>query len=108
MKIIFKPKSFLGRLAIVLIVTMPIFFYIGISFVSFYKSIPAGRTIPSDIITRPGVALSMLAGFASGIMAFIVGLVAIIKKKDYSIFVFISTIMGFLMLLWCFAEFLIK
>jgi len=106
MKINFTPKSYLGKLSIGLIIMVPILFYIGMSFVSFYESVPAGKTIPHDIIARPGVALSMLAGFFFGIFAFFCGIIGIIKKKDYSIWVFISTIMGFLVLLWVFAEIL--
>ena len=106
MKINFIPKSRLGKLSVLLIVIMPILFYIGMSFVSFYESIPAGKTIPHDIVTRPGVALSMLAGFVSGIAAFFTGIIGIIRKKDFSILIFLSTIMGFLVLLWCFAEIL--
>ena len=106
MKINFIPKSRLGKLSVLLIVIMPILFYIGMSFVSFYESIQAGKTIPHDIVTRPGVALSMLAGFVSGIAAFFTGIIGIIRKKDFSILIFLSTIMGFLVLLWCFAEIL--
>ena len=106
MKINFTPKSHLGKLSVVLIVFMPIFFYIGMSFVDFYESIPAGRTIPHDIIVRPGIALPMLAGFISGIAAFFTGVIGIIRKKDRSILVFLSTAMGFFVLLWCLAQFL--
>ena len=83
---------------------MPIFFHIGMLFVDFYEFIPAGRTILQDIMVRPGVALSMLTGFICGITAFFTGVRSIIKKKDDSISVFLSSVMGFLTLLWCFAE----
>jgi hypothetical protein len=98
------PKTILGRWSIALIVMMPIFFYIGMSFVGFYESVPAGKTIPDDIAGRPGVALPMLTGFICGIAAFFTGIIAITKKKDYSISVFLSTVAGFLTLLWCLAE----
>ncbi len=65
------------------------------SFVSFYESVPAGKTIPDDIVARPGVSLSMLAGFISGIAAFFVGIISITRKKDYSVLVFLSTAIGF-------------
>jgi len=97
------PKTILGKWSIALIVATPIFFYIGISFIVFYESVPAGKTIPHDIVVRPGVALPMLTGFACGIVAFFIG---ITRKKDYSISVFLSTTAGFLMLLWCLAEIL--
>jgi len=100
------PKTILGKWSIVLIVIMPVFFYIGMSFVSFYESVPAGKTIPHDIVVRPGVALSMLAGFISGIAAFFTGIVGIIKKNDNSILIFLSTVAGFLVLLWCLAQIL--
>lgn len=76
------------------------------SFVDFYESIPAGRTIPHDIIVRPGIALPMLAGFISGIATFFTGVIGIIRKKDRSILVFLSTAIGFFVLLWCLAEIL--
>jgi len=77
-----------------------------LSFLGFYESVPAGKTIPHDIIVRPGVALPMLTGFICGIAAFFTGIMGIIKKRDCSILVFLSSAMGFLMLLWCFAEIL--
>ncbi len=100
------PKTILGKWSIVLIVAMPISFYIGMSFVGFYESVPAGTTIPHDIVVRPGVALPMLTGFVCGVAAFFIGIIGITRKKDYSIFVFLSTAVGFLMLLWCLAEIL--
>ena len=60
----------------------------------------AGKTIIQDIIVRPRVAILMLSGFFSGIAAFFCGIFGIIKKKDYSILVFISTAFGSLILLW--------
>jgi len=106
MKMNFLAKSNLGKWSIGLIVIVPILFYIGVSFVGFYESVPAGETIPQDIIARPGVALPMLAGLFSGIAAFICGIIGIIRKKDYSVFVFISTVLGFFVLLWIIAEIL--
>ncbi len=104
MRLSFIPETFLGKCSVALIVAMPIFFYIGMSFVGFYESIPAGKTILHDIVARPGIALPMLAGFVCGITAFFTGIMGIIKKKDCSSLIFISTAVGFLMLLWCFAE----
>ncbi len=103
-KIRFLPKSILGKWSVALIIAVPVLFYAGMSFVDFYKSIPAGETILRDVVARPGIALPMLTGFICGIAAFFVGLAGITKKKDYSIFVFLSTIAGFLVLLWCLAE----
>ncbi len=104
MRLKFIPETFWSKWSVALIVAMPIFFYIGISFVDSYESAPAGKTIPHDIMVRPGIALPMLAGFICGITAFFSGIIGIIKKKDYSILVFLSSAMGFLTLLWCLAE----
>lgn len=98
------PEIFLGKWSVALIVAMPIFFYIGMAFVDFYEFVPAGKTISHDIMVRPGIALSMLAGFVCGIAAFFTGIIGIIKKKDYSILIFLSTAIGFLVLSWCLAE----
>ena len=106
MRLGFIPKTTLGRWSVGLIVAIPIFFYIGMSFVSFYESVPAGTTILRDIVVRPGIALPMLAGFVSGIAAFFIGIVGIIRKKDHSILIMLSTAIGFLVLLWCVAEIL--
>ena len=105
-KINFAPKSNLGKWSIGLIVMMPVLFYIAISFVGYCGSIPAGETILYDIIARPQIALPMLAGFISGIAAFFAGIIGIIRKKDRSILVFLSTAMGFLVLLWCLTQFI--
>jgi len=102
----FLSKTTFGKWSVALIIAIPIFFYIGMSFVDYYEFVPAGKTIPHDIVVRPGVALPMLAGFVCGIAAFFVGIIGIIKKRDYSILIFLSTIMGFLMVLWCLAQFL--
>jgi len=106
MKLVFIPKTTLGRWSVGLVVAMPIFLYIGMSFISFYESISAGKTIPLDIVARPGIALPMLFGFISGIAAFFTGVIGIIIKKDYSVLIFLSTAIGFLALLWCLAEIL--
>lgn len=98
------PKTKTGIWSIGLIIATPILFAIGSSMVNFYEGISAGESIPKDITARPGVALTMLAGFASGTSAFIVGLVTIIKNKERGVLVFISTILGFLLILFIAAE----
>ena len=77
----------------------------GMSSVGFYESVSAGSTILNDIIVRPILALSMLAGFVCGVLAFFTGIFGITKKRDYSIFVFISTLIGFFDILWILAQF---
>ena len=102
MKIIAKTQ--LGKWSIGLIIAVPILFVIGMLMVKAYEGVPAGETILADIIGRPGVALPMLAGFASGILAFIFGLFSIIKGKERAVLVFISTLFGALLILFIAGE----
>jgi len=99
------PKTFLGKWSLGLIIAMPLLFVIGTSFTnSLYKSVPAGDTILADIVSRPALALSMLAGFVSGISAFITGIIAIIKQKERALLVYLSTLMGAALILFIIGE----
>ncbi len=101
----FIPKTKLGRWSVGLIIVMPILFVIGSSLSgSLYESVPAGRTIPADIAARPFLALTMLAGMATGILGFITGLLAIVKQKEKALLVYISTVIGGLLILFLIGE----
>ncbi len=105
MKIDFMPKTKLGKWSVGLIIAMFLLFVVGrLFYLKIYTSVSAGETILSDIAIRPGLGLSMLSGFASGIIAFIVGLTAIIKNKERSILAFIATIIGALLILFLAGE----
>jgi hypothetical protein len=100
-------KTTLGKWSIGLIVAMVLLFILGSSFTnSIYKSIPAGRTILADIIARPALALTMLAGMVAGISAFITGLLAIIRQKERALLVYISSSIGALLVLFLVGEIL--
>ncbi len=77
---------------------------LGFSMVDYYDGVSAGDTIAQDIIDRPGVALSMVTSFACGIAAFITGIVSITKKKERSFFVYLSTLIGLVLILFLSAE----
>jgi len=86
---------------------MPILFSIGTSFTnSLYKSVPAGSTILKDVAGRPALALTMLTGMATGISAFIVGLMAIIRQKERALLVYVATSIGMLLILFLIGEIL--
>jgi hypothetical protein len=86
---------------------MPLLFFIASSLTnSLYKSIPAGRTILEDIVKRPALALTMLLGMGTGISAFIVGLLAIIKEKERSPLVYFASLIGLLLILFLSGELL--
>jgi len=99
------PTTGLGWWSIGLIVAMPILFLIGASFAnSVYESVPAGGTLFADIAARPALALIMLAGMAAGISAFITGILTIVRRKEKSLLVYISTVTGALLIIFLVGE----
>ena len=101
------PKTTLGKWSVGFIVAMPLLFIIGTSFTnSLYKSVPAGGTILADIFARPALALTMLAGMVAGILAFIVGLLAIVRQKENALLVYVSSSIGALLVLFLAGEIL--
>jgi len=57
-----------------------------------------------DIAVRPALALTMLTGMAAGILAFIVGLTAIMRQKDRALPVYAATLIGMLLILFLIGE----
>ena len=99
------PKTTLGMWTIGLIAVMPILFVVGSSYLSsLYESVPAGRTILGDLAARPYLALTMLAGMFAGIAAFITGILAIVKRKEKALLVYLSTMIGGLQTLFLVSE----
>ncbi len=97
----FLPKTTLGKWSIALIIAMPLFSaLVGALFGSYYEDVPAGESIAADIVDRPFLAVSMLIGMASGLGSFVTGLLSIVKRGERSILVFISTVIGGLLLLF--------
>lgn len=101
----FLPGSTAGWWSVILIGIMLILFGFGSSFAdTLYESTAAGSTILEDISARPILALTMLAGMASGASAFIVGLFAILKLKEKSLLVYLATALGGLEIIYLTAE----
>jgi hypothetical protein len=74
---------------------MFLLFFLGSSLTnSLYAAVPAGDTILADISSRPALALSMLAGMLTGILAFVTGLLAITRQKERSLLVYASSLVG--------------
>ena len=107
MRFSFIPKTTLGKWSLGLVAAMPVLFLIGMSFTTLlYESVPAGGTILKDIAARPALALTMLAGMASGISAFATGLIAIIRQKERAILVYGATLIGALLIIFLLGEFI--
>ncbi len=101
------PITTLGKWSVGLIIAMPLLFLIGSSFTdSIYQSVPAGRTILADIAARPALALTMLAGMGAGISAFITGLLAVTRQKENALLVYVSGLIGALLILFLAGEIL--
>ncbi len=99
------PKTLSGKWSIGLIVAMFILFIAGTALAnSIYSSIPAGDTILADLAARPTLALTMLAGMAAGVSAFITGLLAIIRQKENALLVYVSTAVGAFLILFLAGE----
>jgi len=104
-RIIILPKTKLGWWSLGLATTIPVLFFIGMSFTNLlYKSVPAGDTILKDIAVRPALALTMLAGMVSGISAFIIGLIATIRQKERALLVYGATLIGALLIIFLLGE----
>lgn len=99
------PKTTLGKWSLGLIVAMPVLFFIGGSFTNLlYESVSAGNTIMDDIARRPALALTMLAGIFSGILAFTTGLIAVIRQRERTQLVYVTIIIGALLMLFLAGE----
>ena len=103
----FAPQTKIGKWSVGLIIAMPLLFIIGTSFTnSLYQSVPAGDTILADLAVRPMLALTMLSGMLAGILAFITGLVDIVRKKDRAVLVYIASLIGALLVIFLSGELL--
>jgi hypothetical protein len=99
------PTTAPGKWSLGLIIAMPVFLFMGGLFTNWlYPSVPAGGTILADIAARPALALAMLAGMAAGVSAFMVGLLAVIWRKEPGLLVFISIGIGALLVVFLAGE----
>jgi hypothetical protein len=100
MKVYFKPKTTLGKWSIGLILGVPAFFLVTILLIALGQRSGVGDTFFSNL----ALAIPVLLVGISGIAAFFIGIIGIIKSKDRSVAVFIATIIGFFILLFVLAE----
>ena len=101
------PKTTLGKWSLGLIILMPMSFVIGMTFMSFfYSSAPVGNTILEDLGSRPALAIPMLLGMASGVASFVTGFWSIFKKQERSLLVYVSTLIGAILIFFLVGEFM--
>ena len=104
MRISILPKTTLGRWSVGLAAA---FFLLFVLLQTFYTS------VHRNPVTNPGspspfILVGVVAEYISGIASFVTGLISLIKSKERSILVFLVVIVGFLVLLMEFLEFLLS
>ncbi len=97
---VFTPKSSLGKLSLGLIISFFLFLILFFLFVSFGER--GGDTLFSNL----KLTIPMFLAVISAIGSFFTGIISIFKNKERGILVFLSTILGFLILLWVLGEIL--
>ena len=105
MKVDFVPKTRLGQWSVRLIVAFLLLFFLAQIVVAVGRSQGAFETGSLNVYQILIPAAIIPAGIC-GVAAFLTGLISIIKHKEHSILVFISTIIGFLVLTFVLGEFL--
>ena len=97
-KIHFLPKTKPGRWSIWLILGFILFYAVFFVFVAAGQR--GGDTFFSNLYLTVPVVIAAL----SGISAFFVGIIGVIKDRERSILVYLTTLFGFCILLFCLAE----
>ncbi len=100
MKIYFISKNYLGKWSFGLIISF--FVFLGL----FFLFVNLGEKGGETFFSNPKLTIPMLVAATSGIGSFFTGILTIFKNKEKSIFVFLSTLIGFFVLLWCLSEIL--
>jgi len=93
------PHSKEGRWSVIWALLMPGLFCLG-SFLArgWYRGIPAGNSLKEDFLKRPLLVLTMLSGMLAGVLAFAIGLRAIVKQKERNLLVWLATFSGALLI----------
>jgi hypothetical protein len=100
MKISITPRTIPGKLSIGLIGGLCLFFALLVILVA------AGQRGGDTFFSNPALAITGLLAGLSGIAAFFTGVIAIIKSRERSVFVFLAAFIGLDVLLFCLGEFL--
>ncbi len=102
MRISILPKTSLGRWSVGLATA---FILLRVLFQTFFAG--GGRNpVPNPSPPSPVIPIAVVAGYVSGIAAFVTGLISIIKSKERSILVFLLVSVGFFVLIFLLGEFL--
>ena len=98
MKLFSAPTTKLGKTSFSLIIAFLLF--LG----AFYLFVASGETGGETFFSNTLLTIPFLLAAASGIAAFFAGLVAVFKEKERSVLVYLSIILGLLVLVFITGE----
>jgi hypothetical protein len=101
MKILFIPRTRLGKWSIWLIIAFIVLF------ITFQLLVASGQRGGATFFSNPTLAVPMLISGISGMFAFFTGIIGIIKSKERSVLTFIATIIGLFILFFAVGELLV-
>lgn len=104
-KIKILPRTILGKWSLVLIIIFIFLFIINIIIIKLLVN-PSDSQKEQTLFNNP-IGISMLVVATSGILSFFTGITSIIWKRERSILVFLSTLIGLLILWFMIGEILI-
>jgi len=99
------PRTTLGKWSLVLIIIFTLLFIINITLIKLFVN-PSDSQKEQTLFNNP-LGISMLIAIASGVLSFFTGIISIIWKKERAIFVFLSTLIGLLVLWFMIGEILV-
>ena len=94
----FKPKTNLGKRSVWLLVAL------AVSMASFGILVASGQRGGDTFFSNPILTIPILIAAASGIAAFITGLISIIREKERSISVYLAVAVGLIVLIVALAQ----
>ena len=92
------PKTKLGKLSVGLLGGFVILLVI------FFLLIASGQRGGATFFSNLYLAVPFILAGICGVISFVCGMVAIVKTKEHSVLVYISTFIGFFVTLYLFAE----
>jgi hypothetical protein len=98
MRVIILPKSYLGKWSIGLIAAFAVFFVI------FQLLVASGQRGGETFFSNLALTIPMLLAGTSGVLAFLTGLIGVIRNRERSILVFLAILVGFFILLFSIGE----
>jgi cytochrome bd-type quinol oxidase subunit 2 len=100
MRIRLRPKTIIGRWSVGLTIILIIFF------VLFQLLVASGQRGGETFFDNLALTIPILLAGISGVSAFVTGIIGIIKSRERSFLVFLTTTIGFFVLVFCLGEFL--